>query len=358
MKIGIILHPYGEVNPGGLARTILEWTRGLLQIDGENEYILFLKNSPKSPPDLPGHWKMEVLGNGFFWLNNLRRASEADVYLFQTPVLPIFFKPKRSIIIAQDFPYLYPDTRKTGLMRLRDCIIYFYHAFSLKKADAVVAVSKSTKEDLIKFFKVPENKISLIHMGYKKICDTPETKVALPDKFFLFTGVVKPRKNVFNIAKAFGSFKKNDSAGYKLVFAGKTEGEYFDDFKLYLIEEKLISDIVFLGFMNDSQLSYIYKRATALVFPSLVESFGFPILEAMDCGTPVITSNVFGPAELGGEAALLIDPHNVNELASAMKKIVAEPALRDELIKKGLLQARKFNWKDAAEATLKLISSL
>ena len=360
MKIGIILNPYGEVSPGGLARTILEWSRGMLQIDQENQYIVFLKSSPKILPDLPGNnWRMEVLGSGIFWLNRLRGASLADVYIFQTPVLPLFFKPKKSVIIAQDFPYLYPRVRRPGIRaRLRNLIVYFYHAFSLKKADAVIAVSDSTKDDLIKNFKVPENKITVIHMGFKKICDTPEVLVALPSKFFLFTGVVKERKNVLNIAKAFGKFKKGDTNGYKLVLAGKTEGEYFMAVKKYLEEKNLSKEVIFLGFLNDGQLAHVYKRATALLFPSLVEGFGFPVLEAMDCGIPVITSNIFGPKELGGDAAILVDPYNVDEMARAIQKLAADPALRDDLIKKGFLRAKKFDWKDTARKTLKLIYSL
>ena len=106
MKIGIILHPYDEDKPAGLARTIFELTKGMLEIDKDNEYIIFVKNKPRRDPELPGNnWRLEVLGGGMFWLDHLRRAPRADVYLFNTPVMPFFWKPLKSVVIALDFAY-------------------------------------------------------------------------------------------------------------------------------------------------------------------------------------------------------------------------------------------------------------
>lgn len=360
MTIGIILHPYGEEKPGGLARTILEWTKGLLRNDFVNEYVIFLKKQPRVMPELPGkNWKIEILGGGLFWLNKLKSFVPADVYIFQTPVLPIFFKPKRSIVIAQDFPYKYLKPRSVK-ERLRNCIIGLYHQFSFCRANAIVAVSKAAKSDIMRFFRIPERKIRVIYMGFKRVCQVPEIAVNLPKKFFFFAGVIKERKNVLNIVKAFQEFsKRNPQHIHKLVFGGKAEGGYFEAVKDYISRNRLKDSVIFIGYFNDGQLSYIYKRAEALIFPSIVESFGFPVLEAMDCGLPVITSNIFGPAELGaGGSAILIDPYKPEEIAKAMEKIASDREFRDKLSQNGIQRSRQFSWDKAAKEMLEFIKEI
>lgn len=358
MTVGIILHPYGEDKPGGLARTIFEWTKALLEIDKENEYIIFLKKEPKTNLDLPGkNWKLEILGQRFFWKNRLRKAAKADVYIFQTPVLPLFYKPKNSIIITQDYPYKYikPKSLKE---RIKNTLIYLYHRYSLRRADLIIAVSRSSKDDTVKFFKVPEEKVKIVYMGYKKICSLPEIKLPLPEKFFLFVGVIKARKNFLNIVKAFEIFKKEKQNDYKLVIGGKSEGVYFESVKKYIKERHLENDVIFLGYLNDGQLSYLYRRAIALVFPSIVESFGFPSLEAMDCGTPVITTKYQGPSEIVRDAGMLIDPCNINEISRAMREMAEDASLRQQLVKKGIERARDFSWQKSAEGLLREIKFL
>ncbi len=360
MKIGIILHPYGETMPGGLPRVIFEWTKALLERDQENEYIIYVKNQPKSPPSLPGkNWKLEVLGSGLFWLNRLKKSSSADVYIFNTPILPLFFRPKKSVLIVYDYPYkhLPPKDMKD---RFRRVIIGWYHKFSLKRADAIVSISQSTKDETVRIFGVPPEKISVIYHGFKSICDVPESKIDLPEKFFIFAGTIKERKNVFNIVKAYREFKKSSpGAKEKLVIGGKSEGAYYESIKKYVQEEGLENDVIFAGYLNDGQLSYAYRRASALVFPSIIEGSGNPILEAMDCGIPVITSNIFGPAELGSDgSALLVDPYSVPELAKAMARISGDESLREQLVSRGRDQIKKFSWDKAVTELLKIIDSL
>lgn len=358
MVIGIILHPFGEVQPSGLARTIFEWTSALLRNDKENHYIVFLKNNLNNPPKLPGNPKIVSLGGGKFWLDNLKKFPELDVCIFQTPVLPPIYKPKQSVVIAQDFPYKYLKAKNVK-ERLRNGFLFRYHKRSLNRAQAVIAVSEATKNDLIKFFKVPSEKVTVIHMGYKNICAEPEAYLELPEKFFFYAGVIKERKNVLNIMKAFALFKKNNPVSpEKLVLAGKDEGDYAKAVKEFARAGNLDSEVVFLGYLNDYQLSRAYKKAEAFIFPSLVEGFGFPVLEAMACGTPVITSNIGGPAETGKDAALLVNPEDAEAIARAMLRVVSDKNLKAELIKKGLARAKEFSWDKTAQATLRLINSI
>lgn len=356
MKIGIILYPFGERHPAGLARTILEWTRALLINDSKNQYLIFLKGKEKILPDLPGdNWKAIHLGGGRFWLDNLSRVEKADIYVFNTPVMPLFYKPRKSIIIALDFGYLYLES-KNPFAYLKKIFTRWYHSFSLKRADIIVSISDATRRDLVNFFGLSQERIKTVYCGFQKICSLPEQSLEIPNKFFLFAGIIKERKNIFNIVKAFNAFR-NKISGYKLVIGGHAEGDYVEGIKRYIKNERFEQDVIFLGHLNDNQLSFLYKRAQALVFPSLVEGFGFPVLEAMHCGLPVITSNVSSLAEIGGGgSAILVNPKNPVEIAEAMEKISQDSTFRQNLVNKGFSQASLFSWDKAAREMLEIIN--
>lgn len=355
MRIGIILHPYDEDKPAGLARTIFELTKGMLEIDKKNEYIIFLKKNPCVPPDLPGkNWHAEVLGDGWFWLERLRTAEPADAYIFNTPIMPLFWRPPRTVILALDFAYWYlaPKTLKGQFSKW---LTFFLHKRALGRADIVVAISDATKKELTGLFRVPQKKIRVVYCGFKRICDVPEKAITLPPKFFFFAGIIKQRKNVLNIIKAFHLFSKKDNA-QALIIGGNGSGAYYDSVRQYVDDNNLKERVLFAGHLNDGELSYAYKRAEALVFPTLIEGFGYPVLEAMDCGTPVITSNQSSLAEVGGNgAALLVDPHDVGDIARAMEQIVKEPIIRTSLISKGLIQTRRFSWLKSAKEFLVIL---
>ena len=358
MRIGIIMHPYGEKNPGGLPRIIFGWAKALLSTDHANDYLIFFKEEPKALPALPGdNWTPHVLGSGRFWLNRLKWFPEADVYLFNTPVLPFLWKPRRAVIIAQDYPYKYLKARNLSEYLSRS-FISFYHGYSLRRADHIVAISESTKRDTMRFFNIPERKITVVYQGFTDVCALPETGVSLPEKFFFFAGTIKERKNVLSIVKAFTILRSRvPGCVHKLVIAGKAEGSYYEEICVYIKEHGMTNEIIFLGHLNENQLSYAYKRAEALVFPSLIEGAGLPVLEAMACGIPVITSNSFGPSELGGNgAAVLIDPRSPEDIASAMERIILDPSFRQERVRRGLEQSKRFSWNTTVRDMLSVLT--
>ena len=360
LKIGIVLHPYGEKQPGGLPRMILEWTKAMLRVDPHNEYTVYFKERPKTRPDLPGtNWRYEVLGKGLFWLDRLRFKTKSDVYIFNTPVLPFFYRPKNSVVISLDFPYKYlkPNGPREYIYRF---LLGAYHKRSLSRATAVVAISLTAKQDTMRLFGVPEKKIAHIPQGYINICAAPQIAVDLPHTFFLFVSAIKERKNVLRIVQAFHHFKlKNPHAGHFLVLVGRYGGTYYDQIVEYIKDNNLADKILFLGHRNDGELSYIYRRAEAVIFPSTIEATGNPIIESMYCGVPVITSNICGPAELGSDgSALLVDPYNIYEIKEAMEKIVFDKKVREELVKKGHEQVKKFQWDDAGKNLLRMASAL
>ena len=353
MKIGIILHPYNEKNPAGLARTIFEFTKGMLEIDHENEYFIFVKGE-KPKPELPGeNWRFVALESGLFWLDGLSKYPDIDVCIFNTPALPVFYKPKKSIVLALDFAYLILPAESIKDIFLRK-ITRIYHWLSLKKADAIIAISEATKKDTVNFFGIPESKIKVVYCGYKKIRLVPEKEVQLPPKYFLYVGIIKERKNLLTALRAFALFNK-ELGDYHFIIAGNGQGEYFNKIKSYLKKEEIEEKVIFLGHSDDRELSYIYKRAEALVFPSLVEGFGYPVLEAMDCGIPVITSKTTSLGEIVNGAGILVDPMNVDEIKSAMEKLAKNPVFREELVNKGKAHAENFSWHKAAKELSEVI---
>lgn len=359
MKIGIILHPYEEGKPAGLGRYILELTKSLIENDKENEYIVYLKKKPKVMPKfVTSNYRVEVLGFGKLWRElGFFFAPKTDLYVFNTPVMPIFFRPKKSIVIALDFAYLYfkPERLKE---RINNFLLYKMNSFSLKRADSIVAISEATKRDVVKLFNISEGKIKVIYPGFSNICTLSSEEVVVPSSFFLSVGVIKERKNLLNIVKGFHEFKKDNESDFKLVVAGKGNNAYYREVLSFVEENSLKEAVIFLGFVNDNQLSFLYKQAKAFVFPSLVEGFGMPVLEAMDCGLPVITSNDSFLAEVAGGAALLVDPKSPNEIAMVMEKIATDDNLRNDLSEMGNTRVLSFSWKKCASQFIALLNNI
>lgn len=358
MKIGIVLHPYGEDKPAGLARIIFELAREMIARDRSNEYIIFLKKHPKVLPVFVGNnWKIEVVDEGIFWLNRLRKFSRADVYIFNTPALPFFSKPGRSIVLALDFAYWY--FRPKGLKGiLRIWITYLYHWVSLKKADYTITISEATKKDLQKLFRTDAKKIETVYFGFRHIASISAKSIeGLPGHFFLFIGVWKERKNVLGAMRAFALFSKK-FPDVSMVLAGKGEGEYAEKVKRCIAEAGIKEKVIMLGFVSDAELSYLYTHAMSLLYPSFVEGFGFPILEAMDAGLPVITSRQSSLSEVAGDAALCVDPRSPKEIAHAMERLFTDEALRNELREKGKARAREFTWERTVNDVMRIIKNL
>lgn len=358
MTIGIVLHPYGEDQPAGLARTIFELSKGMLAVDRENEYIIFLKRKPRVMPEFPGtNWKVHILGSGLLWLDRLRGAPRCDVIIFNTPVLPLFYRPKRSVVLALDFAYYYfpPQGFKAMLM---NWLTFWYHSRALRRADSIVAISEATKRDTVKLFNIKPEKIRVVLCGFKNVCAVPEQEMRLPEKFFLFVGVMKPRKNVFNVVRAFRTICKKYPE-YMLLLGGRAEGSYVEEMKRYIADEGIQARVQFIGHLNDGQLSSVYRHAKALVFASFIEGFGYPVLEAMACGTPVITSRSTSLGEIcQNNSALLVDPANVGELAAAMERIAGDDGnLREALITNGRLQAVLFSWEKAGREMVACVAA-
>ncbi len=348
MRIGIILHPYGEDKPAGLGRAIFEITRSLIELDKKNEYLIILRKRPRTLPQFPGsNWKLKIVNWKFFWLDRALWGENLDVCIFNTPIVSFFIRPKKSVVIAYDFAY--DDFGPNRFLK-------WYHGFSLKAADLIISISEATKKEVMKRFKINTAKIRVVYLGHDDICrNSPSPLPNLPSKFFLFVGAIKERKNVFGIVKAFHEAKKKSDFNYKLVISGQSRGPYYEKITRYISENSLEQEIMFLGHTTDGELASLYKKAEALVYPSFIEGFGLPLLEAMGCGLAVITSNVSSLPEVAGDAALLVDPADIAEISRAMQRIAFEKGLREKLVEQGHSQVKKFSWKKTGENVLTLI---
>ncbi len=233
-----------------------------------------------------------------------------------------------------------------------------------KEACRIIAVSESTAYDLSDMYGADPRKINVVYSGINEEFSRAHTreelwhvraKCNLPERFILSLSTVEPRKNVFGIVRAFEIFKESGSgADIKLVIAGKPGWLYKDTFRA-VKNSKYSDDIIYIGFVEDTDKPALYKLAELFVYPSIYEGFGFPPLEAMASGTPVITSSCSSLPEVVEDAAILVDPFNISDIAWMMEEIINDKELSDSLSKKGLLRAQKFSWQKCAEETLKVL---
>lgn len=359
MKIGFVAEPYEESHASGMGFVIAELLRELLAQGGAHEFVVY-SSKPVSQSFIPGTYRFVQLPSGL--LNKLRffrtMKPEVDVLLFMTPLLPLVLPTNiRAIALCQELgsQKIRPALRDWPLAFVRDRILM---PRSLARAEKIIAASHATKQDLVKFYKVPEDKVMVSYDGYqdlKRHAPEAPTVPAEMQPFFFFAGKVKYRKNVHGIAAAFADFKTRTKAPVKLIIAGDYGGEYYQQIMQTLRSAGVEQDVHFVGYINAAQLYSYFKNACAVVFPSINEGFGMPIIEAMSVGTPVITSNISSMAEAAGDAALLVDPFDTADISRAMERMYSDEALRAELIGKGLARSAEFSWSKAAREHLDVI---
>lgn len=232
----------------------------------------------------------------------------------------------------------------------------------LNKAKAIVTVSAFSKQDIINQYKVDDTKISVVYNATRTIFkpfeyadnDFVKKHYAQGNEFFLFIGGIHPRKNLLQLLKAFSIFKKRQLSSMKLLVAGRLAWQY-EDIIEKLKTYKYRDEVVLLDYMPEAELAKVTAAAYALIYPSLFEGFGVPIIEAMQCGVPVACSNTSSMPEVAGDAALFFNPNDANDIALQMMVLYKDEKLRSELIQKGCVQANKFSWKDSAQKLWQII---
>ncbi len=228
-----------------------------------------------------------------------------------------------------------------------------------KKAERIITVSEFTKQDVMKYYRISAEKIDVAWNGSNELFHplTEEEKQRVKNDFtsghnyFVYAGALQPRKNIINLFLAFDEFKKKTSSPIKLVVAGRN-WRYREAMTVYdSLQHK--QDVIFPGHLSRVDLSRLMGGALALVYVSFFEGFGIPIVEAMNCDVPVITSNISSMPEVAGDAALFVDPNSVADISSKMELIFQDESLRNQLIEKGKIQRQKFTWQNTADCVWK-----
>lgn len=239
--------------------------------------------------------------------------------------------------------------------------------FVIRRADRIIADSEHTKKDIIKFLKIPAEKIRVVYLACPKGLEEkkdPKSIAGIKERFkiqneyFLTVGTLEPRKNFIRVLQAFSKFKsETGDQKYQLIVAGSKEFAHSNYFKEHF-SPFVSEDVIFTGYVSNEDLNGLYSASTAFLFPSLYEGFGLPVLEAFTSGAAVITSRTTSLPEVAGEAAVYVDPLDVDDIAGAIKIISEDSDLRSSLIRKGLERAKKFSWKTTASETLKVYEEL
>ena len=363
MKIGFVAEPYEESGASGMGYMVLELVKNLPIASKNHEFTIF-SSLPIRKDLMPVSVRNVIVPKGllgkFFWF--LRTDEDIEILLFVTPLLPLILPHRiKAVPICPELvsQKITPGTFRGKLVAfVRDMVLM---PMCLRRATSIITISHATEEDIIKYYQIPREKITVIYVGFQDLSPYKNKAPAVEDRikpYFFFTGRVKPRKNVHAIVSAFIRFKKRTHADCKLVIAGKAGGDYYELMLTELTKNGLQNDVFFVGYVSPESLCSYYLHALAFVFPSLNEGFGMPVVEAMNLGTPVITSTISSLPEAAGDAGLLVDPHDTEDISRAMEKIFFDPDLRVKLIEKGYEQAKKFSWEKTAHEYLSVIEGI
>jgi glycosyltransferase involved in cell wall biosynthesis len=267
-------------------------------------------------------------------------------------IIPFSVKGKKILTVYDMCFMAYPETLplKTRLL------LAINLKLSCKRADKIITISKFSKKEIMKYLNISSEKIDVVPCGVnlekyytldnKDIIEQIKEKHSLKDEYFLYLGTLEPRKNLVRLIEAYYKLK-NEADVPDLVLAGRKGWSYEEIFEC-IHKLKLEQSVFYIGYISDEDTTPLICGATVFLFPSLYEGFGLPPLEAMACGTPVITSNVSSLPEVVGDAALLVDPFDVDDIYKKMKILVSNNDLREELIKKGKSRVSLFSWNNAA----------
>ncbi|OGH42343.1 MAG: hypothetical protein A3H79_01155 [Candidatus Levybacteria bacterium RIFCSPLOWO2_02_FULL_36_8b] len=384
MTIGIngyeaVVPRFGYDEKTGLPRRVgsgeycFELLLNLNKLDKENNYIIYLPQAPSS--DLPkesSNWRYKIVRPRKMWtllglsLEFLFKRSKPDVFFSPTHYLPIL-PPKNSASSILDVSYLrFPELfKRSDLQQLT-----IWTKFSIKKAKKIFTISQASKDDIIKEYGVSEEKVVVTYPGIKSEIRIPKSEInskftmqnskVLKEKYgisgdyILFVGTLQPRKNIVKLVEAFSRLRKKD---IKLIVVG-TKGWQYEEILQAPKKFNIQNKVKFLDNVTDEDLPAFYKNALCFVLPSLYEGFGLPVLEAMRYGCPVLTSNASSLPEAGGDAAIYVDPLDVNDITKNLELIINNEKLRKKLVEKGYEQVKKFSWEKTARETLNALEGL
>lgn len=379
MKIGIEGQRLFRKKKHGMDMVALELIRNLQLIDTENEYFIFVKPDEDNTvlKETPNFKIIQLDGGSYPMWEQIALPKAAKKYgceiLHCTSNTAPIFNDITLITILHDIIYMESSYSKiltgsaTPYQKFGNAYRKLIVPWVVKKSDKIVTVSHFEKNRIGEFFGMKDDKrLTAIYNGvsthFKPITDESELKRVkekyhLPDHFFFFLGNTDPKKNTIGTLRAFSDFLKQSKSDYKLVMLDYDLNE-LEKLLIEIGDKDLIKKIVLTGYVVNTDLPAIYSLCTIFLYPSLRESFGIPMLEAMGCGVPVITSNTSSMPEVAGDAAHIINPYNPEEITQAIIKILGDAEYYETLCKKGIERNKLFSWKNMAEQVLVLYNEI
>ena len=353
---------------------------GLDGIEDPSSYIVAYPRLAESrtvrlPPLGPRFEMREVKGTarrlgvglGKLWweqagLLELGRSESFDLLHCPYFASPLFPNVPTVVTIHDVIPLVLPEYRRAIHVRLYTHLV----SAAARRARAITTVSETAKKDIVRTLGIPADRVHVIYnaadsslhpVADRSTLEALRETYGIEQDFLLYFGGFDVRKNVMRVVRAFGSARESFQRPCQLLLAGSlglVGHPLYPDPRPLIRKLGLESKVVLAGRIPEEDKAILYSASTALVFPSLYEGFGMPVLEAMACGTPVVTSKLSSLPEVAGDAALMVDPTDVEALAGAMVRMVNDRSLRDELAGKGLRRASEFRWEDSAMKTLEV----
>ncbi len=365
MRVALLI--YGLDRPlTGIGRYTLDLARALVALRDRPEVVLLTAGASGSLPKEKGFRYVPLSGcgllTGLVTFGNvlipvLSQRLALDLVHDPTGVTPFLFGGgrARTVVTVHDvFAWSCP-----GTSTLLDTLIYrHWLPRVLPRVDTVITDSQASKADIVRFLGIPAARVRVIYVGVSAAFrPASQSEIAvvrssygLSDRYILFVGSVEKRKNLRGLLRAYACLRRMEET-CPLVVAGVRRRKYTAIMET-LWELDLEKHVIFTGYVPDADLPALYSGADLFVFPSLYEGFGLPPLEAMACGTPVVCSNAASLPEVVGDAAITVDPYDVEGLAEAMRRVLTDANLRQELREKGLQRAKQFTWERAARETI------
>jgi len=360
----------------GIGQYVRSLVDAMLAQDSSNSYTLLASGRPSRDRPFPEaanvrarsifipdrylnilwyRWRLPLYATFF--------SGQVDIYHGPDFALPPLNGKLRKVVTVHDLSFLeHPEYAVPSLAAYLQKIV----PEAVAAADVVASVSQTTSHSLIKHFKTPPEKLVVIPNGvaphYRRITDpvllgATRHKFGLKHPFVLGVGTLEPRKNHLGLIKAFAQAQKKKKGPAMLALAGG-KGWLYEETKQVVADLKLEHKVRFLGRVSDLELITLYSMADVFAFPSFFEGFGIPPLEAMACGAPVITSNTSSLPEVVGDAALMVDPHDVIALGHAITCLLEDEQLREELRQKGYQRAQHYSWSASASKMLSIYQKL
>ncbi len=388
-----LLRQFSIFNPSTSSGQVFQFSMKTENIN----FRIYLKSKPLS--DLPkqsDRWNYRIVRPRKLWT---QIGLPFDLY-FHKPRPDVFFTPSHyaprfspipTVVSIMDLSYIhFPELfKKSDLYQLMN-----WTQYSVRKAKKILTISQASKSDIIRVYQVPKEKVVVTYPGIKKFSifnfqfsmksqfsnfQKIKDKYGINGEYILFVGTIQPRKNIVRLVEAFSKIrmhtnnyfestrikKDSDKSGEKirknsdlqLAIVGK-KGWLYEEIlgapKKFGVEDR----VKFLDFVPDEDLTLFYKHALFFILPSLYEGFGLPVLEAMKWGCPVITSKVSSLPEAGGDAAIYVDPENIDDIVSKMELLMKDQEKRKDMIEKGYKQVKKFSWDKTARETLKALEEV